>query len=161
MGASSPSDCGDYFAWGETKTKSEYTDANSKNHRKNIRRKTGSIAGEKSYDAARAKWGGTWRMPNVDEFRSLIEECTWTWASMNSHEGYLVTGPNGNSIFLPITGIRSDGNENLRSDEGQYWSGLIKDKYGWETDILVFDRDSYKISWTYRSFGIPIRPVTE
>lgn len=53
-------------------------------------------------DAATVNWGGAWRMPTKEEQVELIIECNWTLDTMNGVDGYTVTGPNGNSIFLPI-----------------------------------------------------------
>lgn len=54
-------------------------------------------------DAAHVNWSGSWRMPTVDEIRELKNECTWAFLTLNGKEGYKVTGPNGNYIFLPAT----------------------------------------------------------
>uniref|UniRef100_UPI0025B2398C PEGA domain-containing protein n=2 Tax=uncultured Muribaculum sp. TaxID=1918613 RepID=UPI0025B2398C len=64
VGASSPEDYGNYYAWGETATKAEYTESNSKTYGKTM----GDISGNPQYDAARANWGGTWRLPTKAEF---------------------------------------------------------------------------------------------
>ena len=67
VGASRPEQYGNYYAWGETTTKSEYTRDNSKTMYKNL----GDISGNAQYDAARANWGGSWRMPRKAEFDEL------------------------------------------------------------------------------------------
>lgn len=77
VGANSPSEYGDYYAWGETTTKTSYTYENSKTYNKKI----GDIGGNASYDAARANWGGTWRMPTKEEFDELLNKCTCTWTT--------------------------------------------------------------------------------
>ena len=56
------------------------------------------------YDEARQKWGGSWRMPTKEEFNELLSKCTWTWMTYKGINGYKVTGPNGDSIFLPAVG---------------------------------------------------------
>lgn len=113
VGASKPEDYGDSFAWGETVPKSTYDWSTYKwcNGSENTMTKycTDSSYGtvdnktslELSDDAANANWGGTWRMPTSAEFSELKTKCTWSWTTQNSVRGYLVTGPNGNSIFLP------------------------------------------------------------
>ncbi len=73
VGADSPSDYGDYFAWGEPETKKEYIDTWGKG--------MGGIAGNPQYDAARANWGGTWRLPTADEMKELIDKCKWEWTT--------------------------------------------------------------------------------
>lgn len=102
VGADSPSDYGDYFAWGETTTKSYYSDENSLVYGK----KLGDIAGNPQYDAACANWGNRWHLPTKTECEELIDKCTWTWTSQGGHNGYNVIGPNGNKIFLPAAGSR-------------------------------------------------------
>ena len=110
VGATSPEDYGDYFAWGETETKSEYTEENSATYGLSISQleSQGYIDGagnlNPQYDAAAANWGGDWRMPTVAEMWELINNCTWTWTTQNGVSGYNVEGPNGNSIFLPAAG---------------------------------------------------------
>lgn len=103
VGASSPSDYGGYYAWGETETKSNY-DFNTCLDGKlegrwgiyKIGGKT-SISPTNGHDTARENWGGTWRMPTVDEFEELCNKCDWTWTSQGGHNGYLVTSKtNGN-----------------------------------------------------------------
>lgn len=119
VGASSPKEAGDFFAWGETSTKSEYTDKNSLTYGKNFK----DISGNSSYDAARANLGGSWRMPTKDEFQELIDNCTWTWKNHKGHRGYLVTGPNGNKIFIPTTETYSDFPSIYETRfNGDYWS---------------------------------------
>lgn len=94
VGANSPEDDGNYYAWGETSTKSSYTDDNSVTYGKNF----GDIGGDSQYDAATANWGGDWRLPTKSELEELVNKCTWTCTRT---KGCKVTGPNGNSIFLP------------------------------------------------------------
>ena len=100
VGATSPSGYSDYFAWGETSPKSEYTEGNSVTYKKNM----GDIAGDSRYDAARANWGGSWRMPTAAEIKELANKCKTRWTTYNGHKGHLVMGPNGKSIFflLPV-----------------------------------------------------------
>ncbi len=112
VGASSPEDYGDYFAWGETETKTEYTPDNSLTSGLTISelQSQGYIDGSgnltPSHDAATANWGGSWRMPTKEELEELYNECTWTWTTQNGVNGRKLTGPNGNHIFLPAAGWR-------------------------------------------------------
>lgn len=99
VGASSQYDPGDYFAWGETTTKSEYSVENSKTYGVKYR---GDISGYPDLDAACANWGDKWRLPTRKEAEELIENCRWIW--IRSIGGWRGRGPNGNSIFLPVTG---------------------------------------------------------
>lgn len=117
VGADSPEEYGDYYAWGETSTKSSYTEKNSKAYGKNI----DDIKGNSYYDVARANWGGKWRMPTKKEIQELKEKCTWTWTAIGSHSGYKVTGPSGKSIFLPAAGLR-DKSLKYANERGYYLS---------------------------------------
>lgn len=65
------------------------------------------ITPSSGHDTARENWGGTWRMPSDSEFNELLEKCKWEWAQNGGQKGYLVTGPNGNSIFLPAAGVHA------------------------------------------------------
>ncbi|MBO7283756.1 MAG: PEGA domain-containing protein, partial [Bacteroidales bacterium] len=92
VGASSPEEYGDYYAWGEIETKSEYTKDNSKTRGKSM----SDISGNTMYDVACAKWGGSWRLPTKKELEELESKCKWEWTTINGKKGYKVTGPHGN-----------------------------------------------------------------
>ncbi len=163
VGASSPLEYGDYFAWGETSPKSEYTG-------KNIIARFGpdDISGNPRYDAARANWGGSWRMPTRDEMQELVEECTWTWTTQDGHVGYKVTSKiNGNSIFLPAAGLRSGSSLKDESEEGSYWcSSRDKDDVCgvyFLSFFNLFKKNYYHISEILdgRPLGFSVRPVSE
>ena len=157
IGASSPEGYGYYYAWGETSTKLSYDEDNCATHGKEI----GDIAGT-SRDVARAKWGGSWRMPTEAECKELIDNCTWTWTTRNGVNGYKVTGLNGNSIFLPAAGFGRFGTSLDHAGEWSiYWSSTpdgddTRYSYG-----LYFISGHYGTSWIYRYYGRTVRPVTE
>ncbi len=158
VGASSPEDYGNYYAWGETEAKSEYNLVNSKTEGKVI----GDISGNPLYDAARANWGGTWRMPTKAEFDELLNKCKWEWTTQGGKKGYRVIGPNGNSIFLPAAGRRSDSSLDYAGINGFYWSSTPDSS----TDIeyghrISFNRVCPTMGWNYRLYGFPVRPVSE
>ena len=157
VGASSPSGYGNYYAWGETSTKSTYTEENSKTYNKNI----GDIAGNPSYDVARANWGGTWRLPTKAEMQELVDKCTWTWTIQGGHNGYRVTGPNGNSIFLPATGFRSGKSLDLDDSDGCYHSSTPYESNTFSAYSLWFDDSDREEDWDDRIYGRTVRPVAE
>ena len=127
VGASSPEDFGNYFAWGETETKSVYSWETYKwcSGSQNSLTKYNSnpdfgvvdykTALDPEDDVAHVRWGDNWRMPTYAEFDELVNECTWASMKMNDVEGKIVIGPNGNSIFLPQAG------------EGGFPGGLLGD----------------------------------
>ncbi len=159
VGASKPEDYGDYYAWGETSTKTEYTEDNSKTCGSSM----GDISGNSSYDAARANWGGTWRLPTKAELEELENKCTWTWTTHNGVKGYKVTGPNGNSIFLPAAGFRHS-SLILAGSSGHYWSSTPDKSSVYKACILIFNREGPFVSdySTYdRDDGRSVRPVLE
>lgn len=158
VGASSPEDYGDYFAWGETTTKSTYTEANSKAYNDN----TGYISGRPKYDAARANWGGSWRMPTSVEIEELISNCTWTWTTQGDYDGYKVTSKtNGNSIFLPATGWRYGSSLYFAGEDGGYWSSMPELSILRSAYSLYFRSSSRDTYWRYRYYGQCVRPVSK
>ncbi|MBR3915294.1 MAG: carboxypeptidase regulatory-like domain-containing protein, partial [Bacteroidales bacterium] len=102
VGADSPEDYGNYYAWGETETKAEYTEDNSDTFGQQLN----DISGNAQYDAATSNWGGSWRMPTRDEIKELMYNCSWTPETQNGVDGFKVTGNNGNYIFIPASGYR-------------------------------------------------------
>lgn len=159
VGATSPEDYGNYYAWGETSTKSSYTSDNSKTYGKSMGE---DIKGNSNYDAARAKWGGSWRMPTDAEMQELIDKCTWKWTTQNGVNGYNVKGPNGNYIFLPAAGYRYGSSLNLAGSGGGYWSstpsGNDYDSYAYYLD---FDSGNQGVYEGSRDIGQSVRPVVE
>ena len=156
VGASSPEDYGNYYAWGETETKTEYTVANSKTFGKTM----GDISGNPQYDAARASRGGTWRMPTKAEFDELRDKCKWEWTTQGGKKGSRVTGPSGNSIFLPAAGWRSGSALYGADTGGNYWSSA-PDSSTDDAYRLHFNSGRRGTYWFYRYNGFPVRPVSE
>jgi hypothetical protein len=157
LGASTPGDYGNYYAWGETATKSMYYDDNCASMGKSW----GDIGGNSSRDAARANWGGSWRMPTEAECQELVDNCTWTWTTQNGKNGYKVTGPNGQSIFLPAAGCRG-GDELYEAGEYGYYRSSTP--LGIDKDLasnLYFCEVYQDVSWNSRDYGLSVRPVLE
>ena len=157
VGANEPEDYGDYFAWGETETKSEYSSSNCSTYGKSF----GDISGNAQYDAATANWGGAWRMPTYDEMQELINNCTWEWTTQNGVKGYKVTGPNGNSIFLPAAGCRYGSSLYRAGSDGIFWSSTPYESNTKDAYDLYFDSGGHYVSWSRRYNGRSVRPVTE
>ncbi len=158
VGADTPIDYGNFYAWGETETKSTYVEENSVTYRSRKKKiiKNG-ISGNPKYDVARAKMGSTWRMPTLREANDLMFECKWEHLILNGIKGFKVTGPNGNSIFIPSSGYYYSINMR-RGETCCYWTGDCYNNS--ESAHEIHSRDDY--SWVNKKYyGLPIRPVSE
>lgn len=172
VGASQPEDYGDYYAWGETTTKSDYSWETYKWSKGTYNTMTkyctnsdyGTVDNRttltSSDDVATVKWGNKWRMPTWEEMQELYEDCTWTWTAQNRVIGMKVTGPNGNSIFLPAAGRRYGTDFYNRSSIGYYWSTTLdKNHNGYAYHFYI---DDGKGGGDYdRNAGLSVRPVTD
>lgn len=155
VGATTPEEYGDYFAWGETTTRETYTEETY-----NV--SMNDISGNAQYDAATANWGGDWRMPTYDELNELINSCTWTWTTQNGINGYNVEGPNGNSIFLPAAGHRLGSSLYCAGIHGIYWSSTpYENDGGYGAYYFGFENDSHHMARAGRYYGQSVRPVLE
>ena len=174
VGATSPEKYGNYYAWGETSTKSNYSWSTYKYCNGSSTTMTkycnsssyGTVDNkttlEPSDDVARASWGGSWRMPTIDEFSELNSKCTWTWTSQNGKNGYKVTGPNGNSIFLPAAGCRVGESLDDAGSNGDYWSSSLNTSRAYGARTLYFGSSGRSTSsYDYRYCGRSVRPVTK
>lgn len=171
VGASKPEDYGDYYAWGEIATKSDYSWETYKWGTFGSMTKycTNSNYGTvdnrttltSSDDVATVKWGSKWRMPTKEEMEELDEDCTWTWTTQNGVKGMKVTGPNGNSIFLPAAGNRSGTDFGGRGSSGDYWSATLYGNNSYAYDLYFYSGYSYWNNGSNRYFGRTVRPVTE
>ena len=174
VGADSPEDYGDYFAWGETTPKSTYDWSTYKwcngSYDTQTKYCTNSYLGtvdnktilELSDDAANANWGGDWMMPTMYELNELrdTDNCTWTWTTQNGVNGYKVTSKSiGNSIFLPAAGGRNGSDLYNAGSYGYYWSSSLCPSNSDYAYFLYFSSDY--ISWNgyYRNYGRSVRPV--
>ena len=155
VGATTPEGYGDYFAWGETTTKSSYTSSNY-----NYSSHPTTLPLER--DAAYVNWGSSWRMPTYDEIDELINTSytTWTWTTQNGVNGYKVTSKtNGNSIFLPAAGYRYNSYLNSAGSYGFCWSSSLNTDNSSLAYYLRFYSDD--VGWydLYRFNGRTVRPV--
>ena len=136
VGAATAADDGDYYAWGETATKTDYycsTYTWTSDGGSTFTKYTtdGKTVLDKEDDAAYVNWGSSCRMPTIDEFTELrnSDNCTWTWTSQTTSSGSSIYGykvssvKNGNSIFLPASGCRNNGGLN---NHGSIGSGPVR-----------------------------------
>lgn len=159
VGATKPEECGDYFAWGETATKETFTSENyvpQMNGTVNMMKT--DIAGTE-YDAAHAVWGLEWRMPTLAEVDELSTRCTWEATTVNGVKGLCITGPTGNSIFLPAAGQKRETVIELGT-MGYYWTSTPSLEYS--TAAMNLNFAGYDNHWSAnRAYGFSIRAVKE
>ena len=163
VGATKPEGYGGYYAWGEKEEKSDYSKSTYKYYNSSTSSYVdiGSIISGTEYDVARAKWGGRWRMPTVDECQELNDKCTWTEFTYNGVAGEKVTGPNGNSIFLPAAGMCDAKVVYHSVTNGFYWSGTLLEGFSDNAcGMFFFSSGSHYWGYNwYRYIGLPVRPV--
>lgn len=147
VGATKQEEYGDYYAWGETEIKEIFNEDNYLYRDSDIGI---NIAGT-DYDVAHLKWGGSWQMPSRRQLQELFRCCSSEGTSINGVNGKLLTGPNGNSIFMPFGGQMGWGNSAI-SRYGDYWSSE-KGK-GWRA---LYSSDEMITCATY--IGLMVRPV--
>ena len=174
VGASTPEDYGDYFAWGETEPKSpDYTINNYKwslngDHQNmtkyctdaNLGELDNKIVLELEDDAAHVNWGGDWRMPTKEQIQELLEECTYESTTQKGVFGILITSKtNGNSIFLPAGGYQSMFS-NYINENCVYWSSSLNTSDSRRAYNLFSSLEKTSLSYHYnRYYGLLIRPV--
>ena len=178
LGASNPEEFGDYYAWGETEPQDYYDWATYKwcmgSYGTLIKYCSQSGIGYNGFsdgrfvlasedDAAHVKLGGLWRMPKDAEFTELRTKCTWALTTINGINGEKVTGPNGNSIFLPAAGFRAAYSLYHANVAGNYWSSSLYKGGPHEAWSVNFGSNGVvnRSSSSYRCRGLSIRPVCD
>ncbi len=169
VGASFPGYYGDYYAWGETETKSNYSwstylDSPNRDGMSFTRYSfNGKTQLDLSDDVAHVKWGGNWRMPTEGEWEELCNpsNCNWNWTSQSGKSGYLVTSNrNGNSIFLPAAGRREDTSFGLAGSDGCYWSSSLGANGQNLASYIYFNSGNNVNRHNFhRFYGHSVRPV--
>ena len=158
VGANSPEEFGDYFAWGETETKSVYTTSTYKHYKSSSYVDIGNDIRGSEYDAARAKWGDKWLMPSSIQIKELIDNCTSEWTTQNGVNGRkFISKINGESIFLPAVGFCENG-VSSSGTSGYYWAcdKVVDKNNGYN---LCVKNDAPSLNAYSRYYGFAIRPV--
>ena len=184
IGANSPEEMGDKFAWGETTPKELYNIMNYRYCKRDERCLT-KYCTRKRYgydrfaddltrlhkidDAATKNWGDDWRMPTSDEFDELAENCKSVWSKINGVEGYKMIGDNGNSIFLPSSdsyfylGPDDVDDDDYYDSTGMYWTSDLEqddpDSAWAEFFNSDYPMDVDDLIDYPRCMGLPVRPV--
>lgn len=182
VGATKPEEYGDYFAWGETESKEDYswetykfrTSGDSYDNVKFSKYNTDSSRGvvdnntvlDLEDDVAHVKWGGNWRMPTLAEQQELLDNCTWEWT--NNYNGTGVSGRKvtsnkagytDKSIFLPAAGFTDGKDFSDTRTGGYYWSSSLGTGHSYNANHIHFYIGDCFYSASRRSCGRSVRPV--
>ena len=176
VGASTPEEYGDYYAWGEIQTKSFYSLNNYKWSNGDVNTLT-KYCYDSSYgyngftdnkttldmedDAARANWGGNWRMPTTEEWQELADCCYMEWAIYNDINGRMIYSfGSGNQIFFPAAG--NGGYGSYIEQAGFYWLADLNEYTPDSANYFAFfSSDIHSFPEIHRPGGLSIRPVCE
>ncbi len=164
VGAKAPAQYGNYYAWGETYTKDDYTSHTYQWRDYDTEDLTYNNILKSDYDVAYQSWGDKWRMPTHDEYMELIEKCTYTDTTQNNVKGLKIKGSNGKYIFLPYGGqyyanILDEGISYGQGRSGWYWTSTLNNRVS--SYLAYFGRDWFGTGATYSYEGLLVRPVTE
>ena len=174
IGANSPEQYGDYFAWGETRGyNSGKTNFSWKTYKwcngsptslvkYNYRSGSGIVELNLEDDVAYVNYGSGWCMPSPDQFEELINSfyTTTTWTTLNGVYGRKITSKkNGNTLFLPAAGSRSDSSLNGDGSRGCYWLRTLYSASPYYASLFTFSSDNIGVDYNNRYDGRSIRPV--
>ncbi|MCR4565158.1 MAG: hypothetical protein K5651_03595 [Bacteroidales bacterium] len=178
IGAFEPEEYGDYFAWGETTPKEEYSWATYQwcagdgeklskyctgiEHCDSCCTPDGKMELDRSDDAASVHWGGKWRTPTAQEWDELLNECDWEWKELNGVSGFWVSSrTNAGKIFLPAAGLWLDGLPHDLGARGFYWSSSLYAKNPACASGFHFYSAVRARHGTFRNDGLSVRPVRD
>jgi len=175
VGAESPEKYGEYFAWGETTPKEVYSDTTysyynvpdslaADSSAKKVWKNIGADIAGTEYDAATVILGDAWQLPNESQCKELVDECEWNWTELNGVNGYSVVGKNGNSIFLPASGVRGAADVVKNDMIGGFWSSTLCDAAETSGDFAMavyFFSESRAVDKGGRWMGRAVRAVAK
>lgn len=177
VGADTPENYGDHFAWGETHPKItynwstyKYANGTSWDDPQLTKYCSNSNIGHNGFtdnlttlqpgdDAATVNWGEGWRTPTYNEWDELLACCTQTWTTRNGVNGRLFTALNGNSLFLPAAGFRYAGTLCNVGGYGYYWPSTLNTDHSNLAWYFYFDSGNYGMDSNGRLYGQSVRPV--
>lgn len=170
VGANSPEQKGNYYAWGELETKSwygkpEYQHCNkiyheSGNYNTYEYIDIGSDISCTQYDVAHIKWGKNWQMPSIEQVNELIENCSYVWTNEKGIEGVRLIGPNAGQIFIPAGNFRAD-SEHVGGGVW-VWSSSVVPSQGELTSAYIlnfYSSGPWRWHTMSRSYGLNVRPI--
>ena len=172
VGATEPWEYGGYYAWGETEEKDNYDWSTYKWCNGSYDTMTkycidsdyGTVDNKTILDleddVAHVKWGGSWRMPTIEEYEELGRLCTLVWCSVNNVSGCKVIGPNGNNVFFPAAGVKYDC---CLEGKGEFFVGWLNTLYNKEYGAYCIELELDELESEYdaydREMGLSVRPV--
>lgn len=184
IGAKSPEESGDYFAWGETAPKERYCEYNydfyaefDEDDYEWDAEEEGTLYHSTEYedddavlepadDAATRNWGEGWRMPTYEECEELLQHCEITWGEYKGVKGKKVKGPNGNGMFIPASGFYDEDGLLAVGEVGGFWSStswFANDRCGYwgyyHAWVLYLTEKDTVLDYFDRSAGYLVRPV--
>lgn len=170
VGANSPEEYGDYFAWGETSPKSIYDwstykwcISDSKMTKYCSTPNYGTVDNlfqlELEDDAAYVNWGSSWRTPTRYQAEELATQCSWKGYAVNGIGGWLGTGPNGNTLFLPAAGYFSSNSHIYPGSHGMYWSSTVGNAAPQSYRLWLYYINVECANRSNRCLGCTVRPV--
>jgi uncharacterized protein (TIGR02145 family) len=174
LGANLPEEYGDYFAWGETQPKDNFSWTNYQYCMGSFNTLTkycnNPDIGYNGFtddlttllpedDAATANWGDDWCMPTDEEWQELYQNTTVTWTTRNGVNGRLFTASNGNSIFMPASGYCNESTPEATGIIGDYWTSSLDTDYPSGALSFFFNSSNYYIGFCNRLYGRNVRAV--
>ena len=164
VGANSPGEFGDHYAWGEIVTKDTYDSGTYSLTDGSIwrSRDLGNCISGTSYDVAHLLWGNDWEMPTEKQIQELLNHCSTQWTSHRGINGVDFKGTNGNVIFLPAAGYYQDKGNIYKGSIGRYWSST-QGASGDACNLTIFKDVEKEAYWnySYRYCGYSVRPVRQ
>lgn len=181
VGATSPYEKGQYFAWGEVESREDFSwesyeffegyESDPNNGSWVVLENIGTDISGTEYDAARHQWGSGWRLPNELERYELRMLC-WNngLSEENGVRGVRIYGPNEHSIFLPVCGFGLwNGEEDpFHNSDGAYWTGVEEPDFGYNgrpidpsnyAKSLLVDLSGFTGAKSRKAAGLNIRAV--
>ena len=174
VGAINPEDYGDYFAWGETETKSSYNWTTYKHCNGDYTQLTkycnNTVYGDNGFsdtltilqptdDAAKVNMGGGWHIPTEADWLELLQNTTNGWATQNGVNGWLFTASNGENLFLPATGCQTIEGFVQSDTYGYYWSNALYEENPTGVMVFGFGSDVHGVECFLRCNGRSVRAV--
>ena len=160
--AASAEQPGKFYSWGETTTKSSYSEGNTRTYNKSY---DGDVSGDKTLDVATLKWGKGWRMPTEEEYRELLNYTHSTFKELNGRYGREYTNfENDNTLFLPAAGSMEGSKLSNPNGCGSYWSASpCTNNDGTNTGAhgLIYNAPYEYMTTMSRYYGMSVRAVTD